>query len=87
MRSYHAVTKITLKKEKSSGGIDYSRAAFSFVSKLTPEQIATAEAMANTIKTNNNIDVDGSDYATAAPAAEDGFVNVPDGVVENLPFN
>lgn len=88
MRSYHAVTKITLKKEKSSGGIDYSRAAFSFVSKLTPEQIATAEAMANTIKqTDHNIDVDGSDYATAAPAAEDGFVNVPDGVVENLPFN
>lgn len=89
MRCYHAVTKITLKKEKSAGGITYSRAAFTFIDKLTPEQIAAAEAMANTIKqTDRNIDVS-DDYNTAAPApaAGDGFMNVPDGIQEDLPFN
>lgn len=89
MRSYHAVTKITLKKEKSSGGIDYSRAAFTFAGKLTPEQIAAAEAMANTIKqTDRNVDV-AADYETEAPApaAGDGFMNIPDGIEEDLPFN
>ena len=87
MRCYHAVTKITLKKEKSAGGITYSRAAFSFVEKLSPEQISAAEAMANSIKqTDRNIDVDGADYATATPAAGDGFMEVPEGE-ENLPFN
>jgi hypothetical protein len=89
MRSYHAVTKITLKKEKSAGGIDYSRAVFTFAGKLTPEKIAAAEAMANTIKqTDRNIDV-AADYETAAPApaAGDGFMNVPDGIQEDLPFN
>lgn len=91
MRCYHAVTKITLKKEKSAGGITYSRAAFTFVEKLAPEQIAAAEAMANTIKqTDRNIDVSDDDYNTAAPspaAASDGFMNIPDGVQEDLPFN
>lgn len=89
MRCYHAVTKITLKKEKSAGGIDYSRAVFTFAGKLTPEQIAAAEAMANTIKqTDRNIDVS-DDYNTAAPtsAAGDGFMNIPDGIQEDLPFN
>lgn len=87
MRCYHAVTKITLKKEKSAANITYSRAAFSFVNKLTPEQITAAETMANAIKqTDRNLDV-ASDYETTAPAAGDGFVNVPDGIEENLPFN
>lgn len=84
MRCYHAVTKITLKKEKSAAGIAYSRAAFTFVEKLAPEQIAAAEAMVNTIKqTDRNMDV-AADYE---PAAGDGFMNVPDGIDENLPFN
>lgn len=87
MRCYHAVTKITLKKERSAGGITYSRAAFTFVDKLTPEQIVASEAMANSIKQlDSRIDVDGSDYETAAPAG-DGFVEVPEGTNENLPFN
>lgn len=97
MRCYHAVTKITLKKEKSAAGITYSRTAFSFVEKLSPEQIAAAEAMANTIKqTDRNIDV-GDDYAEpaepAAPAPKpssvgDGFMEVPDSVDDaGLPFN
>lgn len=89
MRCFHAVTKITLKKEKSSAGIAYSRAAFAFVSKLTPEQIQAAEAMANMIKqSDHNVDVDDSDYATApAPAGDEGFMNVPEGITEDLPFN
>lgn len=95
MRSYHAVTKITLKKEKSSAGITYSRAAFTFVEKLSPEQIAAAAAMAEAIKqTDRNIDVDDSDYAEpTGPAPRpssvgDGFMEVPDSVDDaNLPFN
>lgn len=94
MRCYHAVTKITLKKEKSSGGITYSRAAFTFVGKLTPEKIAAAEAMANTIKqTDRNIDVDGSDYEPSSmptsktPPAGGDFMDIPAGVDAELPFN
>ncbi len=95
MRCYQAVTKITLKKEKSSGGIDYSRAAFAFGGKLTPEQIQAAEAMANSIKqSNSNVDVNNDDYETAPTQTpppkvdENGFMNIPDGIDdENLPFN
>ena len=95
MRSYQAVTKITLKKEKSSGGITYSRAAFAFVEKLAPEQIAAAAAMAESIKqTDHNIDVN-DDYEVQAtkPALKpspvgDGFMEVPDSVDDaGLPFN
>lgn len=89
MRCFQAVTKITLKKERSASGITYSRAAFTFVEKLTPEQVAAAEAMANSIKqSDRNIDV-ADDYQAAAPApaAGDGFMNVPDGIDEDLPFN
>ena len=94
MRCHHAITKITLKKERSAGGIDYSRAAFSYGGKLTPEQIKAAEAMANGIKqSDRNIDVNDDDYQ-AAPAQtpppkvdENGFMNIPDGIDENFPFN
>lgn len=94
MRSYHAVTKITLKKEKSAAGITYSRAAFTFVEKLAADQIASVAAMAEAIKqTGRNIDVD-EDYAEpAGPAPRpssvgDGFMEVPDSVNdEGLPFN
>lgn len=86
MRSYHAVTKITLKKEKSAAGITYSRAAFTFIGKLATDQIAAAEAMAAAIKqTDRNVDV-AADYETAAPATDDGFKQVPEGE-ENLPWN
>lgn len=89
MRCYHAVTKITLKKEKSQGGIQYSRAAFTFGGKLTPEQILQAEAMAETVKAfDRNVEV-GDDYATAAPTpapGTDGFVEAGN-IDEELPFN
>lgn len=90
MRCYDAITKITLKKEKSNGGIDYSRANFAFVDKLTDEQREATKAMAESLKNDSNIAaVDDADYNTAPPAAAagDGFVNVPDGNVDDLPFN
>lgn len=92
MRCYQAVTKITLKKEKSAGGITYSRAAFAFVGKLSPEQIKMAEAMANMVKLvdgNMNIEDDYEQTAPTAPAKDvgDGFMEVPEGTDENLPFN
>ena len=87
MRCYQAVTKITLKKEKSSGGITYSRAAFTFVDKLSPEQINMAAAMAETIKQQDrNVEVE-DDYTPAPAASSDGFVEVQEGSQETLPFN
>ncbi|MCD7862208.1 MAG: hypothetical protein LUG61_01525 [Lachnospiraceae bacterium] len=91
IRCYDAVTKITLKKEKSSGGITYSRAAFTFVGKLTPEQAAQAKAMAEQIKSMDaSVEVNDDDYASqsARPKVdENGFMNVPDEISEELPFN
>lgn len=94
MRCYDCVTKITLKKEKSTDNITYSRAAFAFVQALTPEQKAEAKAMAETIKaTTRNLPViDDADYNTAAPdgaPAVDAsdFMEVPEGQQGDLPFN
>lgn len=90
MRCWDVVTKITLKKEKSSDNITYSRAAFSFVNKLTPEQSVEAKAMAETIKaTTRNIPViDETDYNKgAAPVDGADFMEVPEGQQGDLPFN
>ena len=89
MRCYDAITKITLKKEKNAGGIAYSRAVFTFAGKLKPEQAAEAKAMADTIKQQDkNIDIENSDYETAGEAVtNEGFMDIPEGTQENLPFN
>lgn len=90
MRCWDCVTKITLKKEKSTDGITYSRAAFAFVSALTPEQKEEAKAMAATIKatTRNLPVVDESDYNTGAAPVDGGeFMEVPEGQQGDLPFN
>ena len=88
LRCYDAVTKITLKKEKSADGITYSRAAFAFVSTLTPEQRAEAKAMAENVKAmaRNIPEVDESDYNTAAPVDASEFQSV-EGKESDLPFN
>lgn len=95
-RCWQVLTKITLKKEKSKDGIVYSRAAFAFVDKLTPEQAQKVQAMRDMVKaTYRAIDIDSGDYSTkpadsaAAPpqADEAGFINIPDGIDEDLPFN
>ena len=88
LRCFDAVTKITLKKEKSADGITYSRAAFAFVSKLTEEQRAEAKAMAENVKemAGNIPEVDETDYNTAAPVDSADFQSV-EGTQEDLPFN
>jgi len=93
-RCWQVITKITLKKEKSKDGITYSRAAFAFIDKLTDEQIQGTESMKNMVRAiYKTIDIDGDEYATApatdaAPkAGADGFMEVPDGAQEDLPFN
>lgn len=93
MRCYDAITKITLKKEKNSTGIVYSRAVFTFVGRLSEEQRAAATKMADAIKrSDKNLDVEDADYNTAPPTkgaatGGDGFMNIPDGIDEDLPFN
>ena len=90
MRSFQVITKITLKKEKNAAGIAYSRAVFSFVDKLSEEQTAECKKMAEAIK-SQDIAADIEDEYNTAPAqnqaGEDGFMNVPDGMDEQLPFN
>lgn len=88
MRCYSAVTKITLKKDKNAAGIAYSKAVFTFVSKLDPQQIIAAESMANEMKKiQSMVDIDDTDYD--APKDEnEGFIPVPDDAIdEELPFN
>lgn len=93
MRCYDAITKITLKKEKNAVGIAYSRAVFAFAGKLPDEKRAAAAEMAVVIRqSDQSLDVEDADYNTAPPAAEtvatdDGFMNIPDGVDDDLPFN
>lgn len=90
LRSYDAITRITLKKEKSKDGIDYSRTVFTFVDKLTDEQKAAAKEMAENLKASGiDVAVDDADYNTApASTSSDGFMDIPDGAGdEALPFD
>ena len=97
-RCWQVVTKITLKKEKNANGIAYSRAVFTFVGKLNPEKEKEAGVMKDFIKQQHRqIDVDDADYTTtgsssqgepAAPKADEtGFMKVPEGSDEKLPFD
>lgn len=92
-RCWQVLTKITLKKEKSKDGITYSRAAFAFVDKLTPEQEQQTAAMREMVKsTYRTIGINDDDYkqtpADNAPKTDEaGFMEVPEGQGEELPFN
>lgn len=87
MRCYSCVTKITLKKEKNAAGIVYSRAVFTFVEKLSEDQIKAAKEMAEQLKERNK-DVEVEADIAAPPASDsDGFMNVPEDMPEELPFN
>lgn len=73
LRSWQAVTKITLKKEKSAAGIIYSRAVFNFAGKLSPENAKEAETMKDCIvKQYRQIgfEDDANDMAEAGVAAQ-----------------
>ena len=97
LRCFQAITKITLKKEVNADNITYSRAVFAFQDALTPEQQQQIEGMRAMVKaTRQQVDIVDDDYtagratATAAdaPAAgPDGFMNIPEGNDEDLPFN
>ena len=94
-RCWQVLTKITLKKEKSKDGITYSRAAFTFIDTLTPEQTQQAAAMRDMVKSvYRTIGVDTEDYrqtstdGTTAPRTDEaGFMTLPDGQDGDLPFN
>ena len=88
MRCYDVITKITLKKEKSADGIQYSRACFTFVDKLAAEQKAQTKEMAETIKANRAAIDKAENNQTETATDSEGFMNVPDSVNdEGLPFN
>ncbi len=86
LRSFDAITKITLKKEKSSGGITYSRAAFSFGGLLDEQQRIAAREMAETIKNMTQPDITVNDYNVPSAAPNGGFTeaDIIDG--EDIPF-
>ena len=81
--------------KKQKDNITYSRAAFAFVDKLTPEQEKQAKAMRELVKNiYRNINIDTDDYnrapveGTGEPKADaEGFMQVPEGANEELPFN
>lgn len=86
MRCWQAVTKISLKKEKSAGGIEYSRAVFAFESKLTAEQAEQAKQMADVIRESirEPITIEEGEIGSQKPKVnKDGFAPVdPDSVPE-----
>ena len=88
LRSYQVITKITLKKEKNAAGIAYSKAVFSFVDKLTESQAAECKKMSETIKEQDlQADVESEYNVAPAPQTdEEGFMNIPEGSQEALPF-
>lgn len=96
LRCWQAVTKITLKKERNSAGISYSRAAFTFVGLLPAEDQKKAEAMKDYIrKEYRQVEINGADISDgrqagggqAPPRSDpDEFMNIPEDAVDELPF-
>lgn len=98
LRCWQVVTRVTLKKERNASGIAYSRAAFTFAGKLEAGRAKEAEAMRECIKQQyRQLGVEGADYTLprgntqdgpAAPKTDGaGFMNVPEGSDDELPFN
>lgn len=50
-KSYGVITKVTLKKALSSGGITYSQAQFTLLEALKPDEIKTMKAFSENVKT------------------------------------
>lgn len=90
LRSYEAITKITLKKEQSSGNITYSKAVFTLAGTLTGEKKEMAKQYAESIKASNqSVEITGDDFNmtpsnNAAPVPS-GFKEV-DSSDESIPF-
>lgn len=71
------ITKIKLKKAKSSGGITYSQAVFSPVGKLNQNQIAEVKSVAEFLKNysaKNSVEID--EVAEGSTSKEENFTVV-----------
>ena len=81
LRSYHVVTRITLKKEKNAGGIIYSKAQFAKVGKVPDSMKDTLAEYFNSMKESvSNIEVNAEDYGISDESVSDmretGFTDV-----------
>lgn len=93
------VIRFKLVNATSKSGVSYSKVAIENAGQLSPEQAKTVMAMRKQIKEQyKKVAITSDDYAaptdqggqqaaaqTAAPGP-DGFMNVPDGIDEELPF-
>ena len=99
LQPHKVVTKIALKKDKTKDGSDISKPVFTCLQILSPEQVEMAAgARALCQKMRQQVDISSDDYvpsegngpaqaAPAAPVDADGFMDIPDGIEEDLPFN
>ena len=95
------VLSFTLTGAVSKGGQDYAKISIKKVGDLTPEQAQMAKKMREEIKASyKSVTITADDYyttdentqaqaaAAAAPATgPDGFMNIPEGDQQELPFN
>lgn len=86
LRYFQVVTKITLKKEESSGGIKYSKCVFTQAGNLSLEQSREVHALNKELKEafKNSVPTAGDLEAKEVKTSADGFIEVAGG--EELPF-
>lgn len=101
LQPHKVVTRISLKKDKSKDGSDISRPVFTCLQALSPEQIEkVAGARALCQKMRQQVDISSDDLApapgqgtqqdappSAPPVDAEGFMDIPDALEEELPFN
>jgi hypothetical protein len=83
-RSWQVITKITLTKATSSGGIKYSQAVFTKAGDLTPEECAQIAPIAAAIKEMARQADIPDDMDAQAPTSA-GFTELQDGDAEQMP--
>ena len=85
MRCYDVITKMTLTKDTSTGGITYSKVQFSMAGKLSEEQRALTAAMAESLKVaSKSLEASSEDYNISDGG--EGFVDVSSDNGDSLPF-
>lgn len=98
LQPHKVVTRITLKKDKTKDGSEIAKPVLTCQQVLTPEQVdMVAGARALCQKMRQQVDISSDDYtptssvAPSAPPApavdEEGFMEIPDAIEEELPFN
>lgn len=83
------VVKFTLEKTKNKAGVEYSKVMVSKCGMLPAELFQKTAALRKELKEKyTEVAVTSEDYNTEkAPVGNDGFMDVPEGVDEGLPFN